>query len=568
MVREKVLSKAEKSLNKQITSKGKKGEDSEVLIDYELFNLYDWLLKCAPDSPTTKSKMEKIRRKHPDFQPREHPDFGFYWEVREAPYLTPISADELIQSRPPSILPFLLEFQEKDFFKPNRSGLLNVVEKAVSSSPKWGLELAWELEKEGKFQVDLWEKILGGWIQAKDMKEEEWEGILGFLEKNHENLGLPWKISLLLNKGFESSSSPLPSAFYDKALNLSKKLWKLADIPFTVIEQNSKDWVTQAINHPGGVIVEFWIRFLSNQLKFEKEPKKKIFSKFKELLEEVVNGTSPKSQTGIVILMGELHFFFDIDPDWTIETLIPLLDWENNKTSLQLQAWQGFLWWAKINKALIPHLIPLYEQAVENFPREPREFRERLIEHLAIVMLENEILPSQKSLLKVFLSIASIEEKEGFAMGICRALKEYPEEYRNHIWNWKLKSYWEDRINGIPLKLEPEEVSQMIEWVFPLKSVASEVISLFCSSPTPSPPSVTFFHELKKTDLPDKDPQSTAELILKFAPSTTPWDWQNITEIIKNLKEKQDPKVNELITKICEELASAGCTAALDLFES
>jgi len=551
--RKKVLIEAEQAINSLPQ------DLSQETKDYELYNLLLWLLDCAPNSACTEAKLNEVKKVHPHFKSKEHPDFGLYWKGGAVPDLSPMSQRKLIKSPLKETLHFLLEFQEKDPFKPNRTGLLNEVEKAVSVSPQWGIDLAKELAAVKEFKTDLWERILRGWQNAKNFSTEEWEKVLELFEENPGLYRHALLISYLLEFGISSSVSSIPSSLYKKALGFSKKLWRAVDgNPL-----GCEDWVREAIYHPGGVIVEFWIKLLYKELQESKERNKSLPKEYKELFEEVVGESTMKAQMGKVILLGQLHFMFSIDRDWAVEKLIPLLDWDKNQSAIQ--AWHGFLWYGRVNEGLLPHLILYYEKAIENLPREPKEFRKKLLEHLAKIALMKGVDPLEQGWLKRFLLKADSNDRKEFATFLRVALENLPEKYRIQIWNDRLKKYWVERIRGIPIKLEFDEVSEMIEWLFPLQKISRDVIQQICSSPVPSQVGPTFFRRLKETNLPEIEPDAICDLLLRLAPRSISLDWPDILDIIRGLIQKQVPK--EKIHKACEALAKEGCIEALKIVQ-
>jgi len=551
--REKVLIEAEQAINSLPQ------DLSQETKDYELYNLLLWLLDCVPDSACTKVRLDQIKKAHPDFEPREHPDFGLYWKVGFVPDLSPKSYKELTQTSPKEILPFLLEFQEKDPLKPNRRELLNELERAVSISPQWRIDLPYELVKIEEFQTDLWERIFRGWRKANEVSAEEWGKILELLEKNPELYRHALAISYLLDFGISNSTSSIPPSLHKKALSLSEKLWKAVDGDIL----GCGDWVREAINHPGGVIVDFWVKLLAKELQESGERNKGLPKEYRELFGEVIGESTIRAQMGRVILLGQLNFIFSIDEDWAVEKLIPLLDWDRSQSAVQ--AWHGFLGYGRVNEGLFPYLIPHYEKAIEPLPREPKEFREKLIKHLAEIALMNGVDPLKQGWLKKFLLKVDSNERKGFAAHLRVALENLPEKYRIQIWSNRLKKYWDERIKGIPIKLEPDEVLEMIEWIFPLQNIATEVVQLICSSPVPSQVDLVFFHRLKKTDLPEREPDAIGDLLLQLAPCSPQLVWADMLEIVKRLIQNSAPK--EKTRKICEALVNRGCTEALKIFQ-
>jgi hypothetical protein len=57
------------------------GEEDPAAVrmrSYEVYNLFYWLVQIAPHCSLARQKLSEIQDRHPEFQPREHPDLDWY----------------------------------------------------------------------------------------------------------------------------------------------------------------------------------------------------------------------------------------------------------------------------------------------------------------------------------------------------------------------------------------------------------------------------------------------------------------------------------------------------------
>jgi hypothetical protein len=469
---------------------------------------------------------------------------------------SPISVEELISKPPSEIIEFLLTYQGEKFLGPDREGLLSTVQEAVARSFTWSWELVKELEAREEWSTDLWDAFISGW-QAAHLTETQWEQVLQFLDRRREIWRHVYKIAELLKKVVEKSEGGLTTTLLSRAEALTDRLWQeVEDYNEIEMDNYDHDWLTMAINHVGGIITQFWLFALSRRQAKKGSDWQGIPDKYKTRFERIISGKSGTAAMGRVILASQLHFLFSIDRNWTRKKLVPLLNWDID-AQLAEQAWGGYLWWGRWNEALLPDLIPLYEQAYNKLPRESKTY-DRLCTHLVSIAVWSSVDLLQSGWLDRF--IATIDEgvRIKWTNEVTRWLFRSSPEAAKEIWNKWIKNYVSRRIDGIPLPLSAAEVGAMVEWTLALKPVFSEVVDLIVTGSKPVLQSPSIYYRLAKEKLAEKYPRDTARLLayLLSGENHPFYHCGQLRELFNDISQSLPP---EEIKPLKDELVRLGC---------
>ena len=118
------------------------------------------------------------------------------------------------------------------------------------------------------------------------------------------------------------------------------------------------------------------------------------------------------------------------------------------------------------------------------------------------------------------------------------------EARQQNYWQRWLKRYWQNRLEGVPKPLEPDEIKGMLKWLAHLTGVFSEAIDLAIKMPKIQGDAGGMLYGLEKGDLPDAHPEAMARLVIYLdLPS---YDCELIHRIL------QSPLPPELKTKLQE----------------
>jgi hypothetical protein len=542
-------------------AKQRSGDETD---EYEKYNLLLWLQRVAPLCAETKTAFDQVAKANPQFGPREHPDLDFWIGGVRSGWESPVEADSLLDEDPEARLNFYESYSPEKPFGPSRDGLLQRIQAASTRNYDWGFKLASALAKEGKWESDLWNAVIGSWNQTL-LSEEQWHAALQLIERGSEGFA---KVQLrnlaeLLEDGIQEKERDLPRSAYETAKRLSELLWRVAKEQESDRE-DATDWLMAAINHPSGKIVTFRVRLLSKLRKDAGDDWKEIPENERSFFCSIVKGSSYSCQLGRVILSSQFSFFYALDPEWTLANVLPLLEWAKNERTA-MQCWHGFLFWSGWTRQYVTQLLPLYLQGVKRFQTQNEEFQRIHSEHLSGIACLSDIEPWHGGWLKAFVADASPSQKESWARGITINLQRAGDANRQAWWtNW-ISDYWNARIDGIPSPLLPNEVSEMVRWVIHFGPSMPVAVELLLKSPAPNLKYSHSFYELRESAAAKEYPVAGAKLLLYLLQREEEplYDVGSITKVFKVLASR-NRSIPEL-KQICEVLALRGDAGAREL---
>jgi hypothetical protein len=549
--------------------KGRPGDVDKDWKEREICSLLYRLTKAAPDCPHARARLEEMIGQHPEFREKARTDEGISpWEGGE--FRSPLNVTELLSKSPEEWLEYLISYDPQNLQEPSREGLLNKVEQAARQDFDWGLKLAVALSSKGEWSSDLWRRVIAQW-RSQDLDEEQWRQVLGFLIDNEKMLpAVVYDACYLLENGIKKVPNGIPKSVVIRALEVAEKLWKVCaaierprheeiEHPFAS-HREVEDWLSVAINNPAGVLMEFWLRALLKERHEVTDLRNDIPQPYKRAFASVLSGDSYSAELARVLLASHLHVLFSLEEEWTIENVLPLFQWSSDQQRA-VQAWHGYLWWGRWTEALLPHLLPRFEEAFPVLHSKFGKHRNKFCEFLAGIACFSTINPTKHPWLNRFLSTVTVEERVMWASSVQKMLKEMKEPAIQIAWDSWIRQYWQDRIDGIPVALDAKETAAMAHWSIRLKGPFSEVVSKICEGPKPEMKehaSGYLYYELSESDLPTRHPTSVTKLVLYLLQNgvASYWDFDSIDKLIRKIPASSANK-NELL-EICESLAGLG----------
>ena len=154
-----------------------------------------------------------------------------------------------------------------------------------------------------------------------------------------------------------------------------------------------------------------------------------------------------------------------------------------------------------------------------------------------------------------------------WASSLAGMLGQMKESVTQSAWDNWIQVYWQNRIEGLPVTLDPAEVGVMVQWGVHMQSAFPEVVQKICSSPAPDLKH-SFYRQLHKSGLTRRHPSSTAKLVLHLIrhESTPFYDIDSVVDIVRELAAPDIDKHDVL--QICDELARLGYANARILRDS
>lgn len=445
---------------------------------YETFRVLDFIRRTLPELESVRGALEKIR---------QHPDFGD-WSSPDTPSLSTFGSPG---TEPPTSVEGLHSLIQENFLEAVSMLLGHESNKTLGEDPSFDDE--WDLLAEnvkrwpndGFRLLDALENghpsiisaIIRGW-SSSSISSELAEEILSRIE-HLELAPILDAVTQMLASELQAQQDGANWTRMPSSRGLAAEAGKVltADAEGNLAEG---DWVSQAVNHPAGRLAEFWVAAVSNDWGADEDGWSGIPPLIASELEGILHKGGHSSFMVEAILARHLLFFFAADRQWCESHVLPLFLGDNDSQSLR--AWESFLHSGRWNSELLAAgLLDGYLGILRHFPSHNDESGRRLYEHLASIAVHSEIEPLDW--VSKFIRGANDEARSFWAEQVGRHLKEATPTFNEHQWERWIRSYWQQRLESVPLQMTHGEASAMAQWVFLLTTSFPEGADLALRHP-------------------------------------------------------------------------------------
>ncbi len=490
--------------------------DKERLTARKQFDWLRWLHDADPNCPLAKQALDDVLVNYPNFRPRKHPDFTRWINSGWVGHQSPWTVEDLLTKSPAEWLPELLSFQATDILGPDREGLVITIKETVKRQFEWGIELATALEDAGKWNADLWYGMIHAWSEIY-LDEERYKEVLQWLSRTELYCEHARTIADSLSAFLRNETKPYALSMLSQANEIAEALWRHLDR--TTLSERSSDWIQMAINHPAGILTEFWLGSLSHWRRHQDPIPKTLSEEYFRVLTNIMQDQSLPGKLGRSILFSRFAYLLEVDEEWTRNNLLPLFDPDNDLEEFQI-AWDGYLISGYLNPTIVELLSKYTLKALRRINDELSGNRNRFIEYYTILLGYYVEDPLKTWITELFL-YCSIEDRLHFSWIVQRELRRMRESKRQEWWQRWLKSYWENRINGKPATLESGEVERMLDWLPHLGSEFPEAVDHATRKQLPPLQQSSIIYDLSKSELAKQYPEDVAKLMINLGNSNS-----------------------------------------------
>ena len=432
--------------------------------------------------------------------------------------------------------------------------ILAEVKKAAEKDFEWGNNLAKALANKKKWDVNVWDALMQAW-QEVQLDEDKYRPVIQWLGKTelhpHHTPVIAQTLRSLVE--VQNESKPFMLTLLPEMNKLAKTLWH--NLEHSKLPKESHDWLREALNHPAGVLTEFWLFSLSLYREQQDPPPKTLNNEYRTILSTIIRESSPVGILGRSTLTSQFNFLLDIDEKWTKDNLLPLFIKDEDTENFQA-AWDGFLFRGYLNPAVAKLLEEAFLRAIQKIDENlTHNNKEKFIEYYTAMLgyfVEN---PMDKWIPEIF-NCKDKKTQLSFAKNIGFHLRNLDEGQQQEWWKRWLKKYWERRLDKMYAILEAEEIEIMLEWWLPyLNSVFPEAVELAIQMPLASEQRFTL-HKSKLDELSENHPEPLAKLLIYLGKweNTTLGTWHTAKKPINKLLESNIPsplkkELKELIVK-------------------
>ena len=506
---------------------------------YRHFNWLSWLHDADPTCPLAKTKLDEVRERYPKFKKPEHPDF-ISW-IGSVETQNPWSVEELLAKPAGEWIEELLPFHSND---PLDEHLLQqAMGDAAKQELKWGLDLAESLASRKNWETNLWTALIQAW-SGTVLNENQVRTVIHHLKNANLYQKHGREIAYMLYDLVRDGGRPYVLELLPQANKIAAALWTSIDREPSFYEMSN--WLSSS----SATLALFWLESLSLWRNQQDPVPTRLDGEYLAALSKIVEDRTIGRRFGKTILAGQFASLLEIDENWTKENLLPLFFRKNHSDADDYKAiWDGFLTRRHLTPFVAELLSEAFLDAVQHINRDlsGQKRRNRFI-NCYTIMLVYFALDFSEKWISEFFTHSDTDARHTFANEIGHRLHHMNETQQQEQWNHWLKPYWQDRLDGVPKPLEPDEIKGMLDWLPHLTGVFPEAVDLAIQMPQSEWNAGGMLYRLKKGDLPNTYPEAMTRLVLYL--DLSPYAWYEGRELIRRLL--QSPLPPELKTKLQE----------------
>ena len=411
---------------------------------------------------------------------------------------------------------------------------------AATQETKWGFNLATTLVSMEIWETDLWDALSDAWRTAV-LEDIQYRRIFELFTYDELQQNKASQIVQYLRLWVRNAKARHPRRMLSRANNIAVRLWDRIDQDLP--SEGTDDWANRAINHPAGALAEYWILSLSLWCQQQEPRPKRIGGQYRKLLTLIARSETVAGRLGRCLLAERLSFFLAVDETWTKKHLLP---WFMKYGSLDdYQAvWDGFLHAPSINPHVAAVMNDPFLDAIArigtHFASEDSNDRrraERLIGAYTVMLAYYASDPVNVWIPEFFTSGDGVD-RQYFATEVRRHLMGMEDDDTQEWWQRWLRTYWQNRLLGVPVPLIAGEVEAMLEWLSHLRREFSEAVTLAVKMRKPQLQHTSVIHYIAESELPREHPEAVAKLLIYLEGCKLPaYAWHDGKELIGGLLE-------------------------------
>lgn len=480
------------------------------------------------------------------------------------PESIPPSPHDLGARPPADQIDELLDYELRHAEERDGGGLMAAVRTTVSEKPEWGIELGKALRERGLWETALWSSIIPGWNRDA-LTFDQWASVLQLLQDSKLLTAIALdEVVDLLERRTSADSNPFKGPLIGPALSVGLEVWETLQLRQHEKTPKAKDWLFVAINDAGGKIAEFYLRMLWQARREAGDAWRGLTADSRSCLESIIRGDSWAAEMARVVIAGNVHVLFALDPRWTDENAVRLFDWGKDTRRAE-QAWHGYLTWGNWNNDLLERILPYCRATFPRIEEDLGDHDRQFCELMAAIALYGVVDPMESGWLPEFVRTAVPDARSKWASALREGLESFPSGKRREVWARWMKRYWELRLGAVPALDAAGELVPMIEWSIELEDAFPEAVRLILKGPAAQSGDMTRpCLRLQKSGVWRSYPRESGRLLLFLAQSQSRLQFGDyILELVKELAPLGAETA--VLVDVCQRLAELGDSRAEDL---
>jgi len=458
------------------------------------FYWFEWLSRCDPSCAIVETKLRDIKSQYPDFPYCKRPDLYMVpIEVEEIVVESHWSTEDLLAKPAAKWLPELLNppsTRQERWKEEKYERSLKVVTEAAQKNVAWGLDLADEMVNASEWNTELWGHLISAW-ETSEIDQNSTARVLRHLSESKLHGKHTREIANVLIEIIQNAKDVEINQLLQMAHSIATALQPQAVAEGSHQSQlrqsqpyqpDSLEWLHyETDRNPSGRLTLFWLfsieRWYKQKKSISQSLNAKFDAKYQQILNTIIQDDSYTGNLGRALLAAHLHCLYTAYPSWTEEHLLPLFD--SNHKDFQC-IWNGYL---NAGQMTLQSAELLQDKQIAAIQRilERKEFDENMLKKFVrfyVFTMSTRIEHANDRWIIEFFKHANDKARACFAASISDLLDNLDQRKQQEWWNVWLKDYWENRLQGVPRKLDPAEINTMLNWVIYLHDVFPEAVDM------------------------------------------------------------------------------------------
>jgi hypothetical protein len=437
-----------------------RGQEIERSAKYEIYNLLVWLVRTAPEWAEAANQLETLRRTHPDFGPREHPDMNWSMTVGWGPQL-PLTPEDLVaavrkdrSSALQELLDLMASVGLPSSFDWDDTAAL--VRRATELRPEIGEALYSEIEAAtlpDEQAIPLHRAIIGAWAEV-DLGAML-DKVVTRIGEHVNNASFAWPISQFLSRQVTRLVESEETESVASLRQIAHELWREHGDKFS--HSADMDPTLLSLNSWPGELARYWVTEIDRRWRISREDWQGLSAEERTRLVELLAGHKPALDATIPALARQLWFLFAADKSFAIEHLLPLFDDETTAG----MAWSAYLHQPRWNDlmldaGLLASTIKQWDRLDTLEPALKGQFFQFVTSILSQARITNEAR-------RQLLNQSVLSGGGAFRLNFADAVVSYLQVdgiNGSEVWKHWLCAHLSKRLNGVPRSADPEELAR------------------------------------------------------------------------------------------------------------
>lgn len=483
-----------------------------------------WIVQHADDAPQASSALAGLRRSFPDVIPtddsidllqrKEATSITVVENTPAAPLLDPVSLHSTIQQSPELAVGWLRGDIEHPDELPELHERTGVLEAVISQYPHDGLALIdcvmSRTPPNAATDQQIADAVLDAWHKN--------------LSPGNDTAGIRSRIGEIWQYGMTT--------------------W-LAD---TGIVGDRITWLDHALNHWAGSLAQLLLQCAYIEASDSENIPDGLSDDLKHTATAMLSESGFAGSCARAILIGRLDFLHTVDRDWSRENLLPLLDPMHN-AERAVRYWECFVLQSQRTVAMLNDgLADLFVRVLAHIEHFEEHARAMFFEHLAAITCFDGGYIDRAQWLAYLSRTADVQARVEWMQHVGETLSRLTGDEADAQWTAWMHTYWQDRLDSVPVALTFDEATEMAHWSVQLASCFPDAVGLATRHPAKLKDGSWLLYDLYQSenrsegitrpDLLAKHPNPVATLLTHLLTSADhrPGDTHFLPEIIYRLK--------------------------------